>query len=265
MYFEHDFEWAEVAAERHSRCAGEDAPVLVDASDRLDAGSLASAWEAFFQRHAGGFFKARSYLSLAFPVLVAGAGPDVVIGEVGAGTGSSILPLLKALPGTAVVFDASPAAVAILQASAPEGRVAASVCDAVRDDSWPMRDASLDAMLVVFTLSAIAPEHHLRVLDKACAKLKPGGHLCFRDYGLYDMVQMRCEVRVGQPGQHAYLKEDNIQVVFFSLQDVARLAAQIPGVSVKELRYCTVRTVNRKKKINIDRVFVHALLVKDVG
>jgi methyltransferase-like protein 6 len=41
----------------------------------------------------------------------------------------------------------------------------------------------------MFTLSAVPPEGQAAMLRNAFASLKPGGVLCVRDHGLYDMVR----------------------------------------------------------------------------
>lgn len=59
------------------------------------------AWEAFFRAHPSArFFRERRYLALSFPSLGPPARLEHIV-ELGAGCGSSILPLLKLHPGWA--------------------------------------------------------------------------------------------------------------------------------------------------------------------
>src|SRR5690554_5518803 len=50
---------------------------------------------------------------------------------------------------------------------------------------------AMDCVLMVFALSAVQPDMHARVMGSAFELLRPGGLLCFRDYGLYDMTMVR--------------------------------------------------------------------------
>ena len=44
-------------------------------------------------------------------------------------------------------------------------------------------------------MSAISPENFGLVAQKLYAQMKPGGVLYFRDYGRYDLAQMRLAIR----------------------------------------------------------------------
>lgn len=266
-YYDADFAWEDVAAKRRNKCLGDEAPPMLDSEEvaqRTKEDNLAQSWEAFYAAHANGFFKERSYLAKAFPALVdlSEAQPRV-LGELGCGTGAAVLPLLKEIPQLSVqVVDVSPSAIDSLKllANSKElaSRVEASVCDIVQDP-LPMKLASLDFGLMIFTLSAISPCHHAEVLRKLCVSLRLGGHLCFRDYGLFDMVQTRCKTRLGE---NWYIKQDGVQCFFFSIEYFQSLLKSLePEVcmAVQECKYVTVRNINRKTGQNIDRVFLNAL------
>jgi len=122
-----------------------------------------------------------------------------------------------------------------------------------------MSCSSVDFVLFIFTLSAISPHHHSRVLEKALLLLKPGGHLLIRDYGLYDMVQMRCQHKIED---NWYMKADGVQCFFFSLEYIENILADL-SCKIVELKYCTIRNINRKKNMNIDRVFLYAVIQKN--
>jgi methyltransferase-like protein 6 len=223
--------------------------------------ALAASWEKFYCAHANKFFKTRSYLELCFPQLHTLADGDLVC-EIGCGTGACLLPLLRARPTLrAHGVDVASAAIRSLEAELEKEpglavRCQAQVCDA--QQGLPFEDETAAAILVVFTLSSLPRPAQVVLLKRAAAALRPGGYLFFRDYGLYDMVQMRCKRRVDDC---TYIKEDGILCVFFSLADIEHLALQA-GLLVEENKYCTVRNRNRKIKQDIDRVFLHAVLRK---
>jgi len=49
----------------------------------------------------------------------------------------------------------------------------------------------VDISTLIFVLSAIHPDRFVLALKNIFKVLKPGGYLLFRDYGLYDMAQLR--------------------------------------------------------------------------
>ncbi|MGH0126997.1 UNVERIFIED_CONTAM: hypothetical protein FKN15_071420 [Acipenser sinensis] len=57
--------------------------------------------------------------------------------------------------------------------------------------TFPFPDESLDIILLVFVLSSIHPERMQGVVNRLTQLLKPGGTLLFRDYGRYDLSQLR--------------------------------------------------------------------------
>jgi methyltransferase-like protein 6 len=264
QYFDCDFTWETAAAARHEACAGALAPPLEDAGRVVELTSsraLRASWERFYAAHGSGAYKSRSYLEHCFPQLRA-VGDGALLCEIGCGTGAGLLPLLRAQPRLcAHAVDLSAAAVHRLETelardAALAARCRVEVCDATQ--ALPFTAGAAAAVLLVFTLSAVPRAQQAALVRRAADALRPGGHLLLRDYGLYDMVQARCRRRVGDC---AYIKEDGIHCVFFSLHDVDALAAEA-GLAVEHAKYCTVRNVNRKTKSTFDRVFINAVLVK---
>ncbi|GBF99916.1 hypothetical protein Rsub_12824 [Raphidocelis subcapitata] len=159
------------------------------------------AWELFFQAHPSAkFFRERRYLALSFPSLGADAALEHIV-ELGAGCGSSILPLLKMHPrARATVCDVSATSLRqLLAAAAADGIAPSRIRAFVADATDPGLSARLaadpgDACLIMFTLSAVppvGPRGMGAMLANAAASLRRGGRLCVRDHARGDLVQLR--------------------------------------------------------------------------
>ncbi|EQC26059.1 hypothetical protein SDRG_16078 [Saprolegnia diclina VS20] len=251
----HDFEWADLAA------TWKQAPPL-EGVDAASLGALAQDhWDVFHAKNNGKVYKPRNYLGKEFPELVTTAPIRVL--EVGCGYGSAIFPLLAQSPAMhADVCDFSQHAIEILRAheAYEASRCNAFVCD-IANDKIDVPDASIDVALVVFVLSAILPGAMDAVVAKLHKALKPGGLVCFRDYGLYDLAMRRSTKRIGSDEADAlYFRGDSTLASFFSVEAVADLFGRY--FEVVENEYNTVRLRNRKTGTNMDRVFVHAKLRK---
>lgn len=151
-------------------------------------------WEDFHAQHSlGRFFKEKRYLPIEFPQL---GTPNITIGEIGCGCGSALIPVLRDNPtAVAVACDVSATAISVFRESALPGagidprRVRLSVDNFPKTS--PFTDESIDVAMIIFTLSAFHPRDMRRVVETVRQGLKPGGLVVVRDYGLYDMAQVR--------------------------------------------------------------------------
>lgn len=118
-----------------------------------------------------------------------------------------------------------------------ESRCKAFVCDITKDElPEEIREGKVDIVVSIFCLSAIPPEMMPSVMKKiytvglrgciidmlsnTCYSqcLKPGGMFILRDYGLYDMTQMRFFAKKGsQMGENFFVRGDGTFTYYFSL------------------------------------------------
>lgn len=160
--------------------------------------NLPSAWNRFYDIHENKFFKDRQWLFTEFPELLF-SNPTRLF-EVGCGVGNCIFPILRTnnITEQSNVFlycsDYSSTAIEILKQNPEynEKYCQAFVYDLTSSNPLPFEENSLDIIIMIFVLSAIDPSQHDGVIANLVKYLKPGqGKLLFRDYGLYDMAQLR--------------------------------------------------------------------------
>jgi len=276
-YFDSDFDWAEHAATAEAQLAA--IPVFVEREEEADApgNSNASCWERFYQRHSrrGEVYKPRRYLPRAFPELErlgcrdgGGGGTPPTLLEVGCGLGSSLAAVLDCHPSVCCFgCDVSPTALELLRAKLPAQhvhRVHAFRCDVASEPAVlqagvggdEVGPAAIDAVLLIFTLSAIDPQRHVAVLRHLRAVLRPGsGLLLFRDYGLYDQTQLRSRRRLGE---RLFARQDGTLACFFTPDYFRALLQECGGWELVECKYACVRNVNRGTGQVMHRVFLHA-------
>lgn len=90
--------------------------------------------------------------------------------------------------------------------------------------------------------------------------LRPGGLLLLRDHGLYDITHLRLqpEQRVGH---RLYRRQDGTVCYFFTVEDLCA-KVQAAGFETVECKYACVNLRNRKRSLDMKRVFVHGVFRK---
>ncbi|KAK0526788.1 hypothetical protein OC842_005076 [Tilletia horrida] len=217
-------------------------------------GDAASFWDNFYSKHENRFFKDRRWLHLEFPELTAAIredAPAMRIIEVGCGAGNTVFPLLEANKNPRLELfacDYSAEAVQVVRNEAlysdPNkiGSCSASVWD-LSATSPPQEGEepqaklpdgiephSVDIVVLIFVLSALRPEEWAAAARNVKAMLKPGGMVLFRDYGRYDLPQLRFK-KDRLLEDNFYVRGDGTRVYFFLPEQLLQIFNASPPPS----------------------------------
>jgi len=188
-------------------------------------------WNKFYSNNTSNFFKDRKWLHQEFPILSTLTSNDAepaAILEVGAGAGNTAFPILKANenPGLMIrACDFSSKAVELMRENAAYDprHIQASVWD-ISGNSLPdgVRERSVDVVLLVFIFSALSPQQWDSAVRNVWRVLKPGGEVCFRDYGKGDLTQVRFK-KGRLMEENFYIRGDGTRVYFFEEDELRRI------------------------------------------
>ncbi|CAL5079880.1 unnamed protein product [Urochloa decumbens] len=300
-YHSHDFEWEDLKAEVESdpSLSYHLSPFPDPAASTPSPPQPSSdAWRSFHRRHASGkFFKERRYLLKEFPELPNSTDCAKIL-EVGCGNGSTAVSILRSSESiTVFACDCSkdtlekanevisntkgidikdrfhPFLMDVSRENFPDW-LFCSACRSSHDPSHhKMRKehpdflrenqccvGGMDFVTMIFTLSAIPFAIMPSTIEQCVSVLKPGGLFLFRDYGLYDMTMLRF-LPHQRVGFREYMRSDGTLSYFFTL-DTVRELFRAAGLIELELEYCCVKSVNRKNRKKMQRVWVHGKFQK---
>uniref|UniRef100_A0A8C4LSQ8 Methyltransferase type 12 domain-containing protein n=1 Tax=Equus asinus asinus TaxID=83772 RepID=A0A8C4LSQ8_EQUAS len=141
--------------------------------------------------------------------------------EVGCGVGNTVFPILQTNNDPRLFVyccDFSSTAVELVQTNSAydPSRCFAFVHDLCDEDkSYPVPTDSLDIIILIFVLSSVVPDKMQKAINRLSRLLKPGGMILLRDYGRYDMAQLR--FKKGQClSENFYVRGDGTRVYFFT-------------------------------------------------
>ncbi|KAG5874741.1 hypothetical protein JTB14_011982 [Gonioctena quinquepunctata] len=230
----------------------------------VDAGKY---WDLFYKRNETRFFKDRHWTTREFEELLnqSDSSPRTLF-EIGCGVGNFIFPIVEEkLNFKVIACDFSPRAVEMVKNNPKYDPSCIKVfqCDITSETIFnEVERASVDIATLIFVLSAIHPDKFLNTLKNIHELLKPGGLLLFRDYGLYDMAQLRFK-----PGhkiaENFYMRQDGTRSYYFSTECITTLLKDT-GFDVIVNTYVHRRTVNKKENIDVPRIFIQCKAGKHV-
>ncbi|KAI8884553.1 methyltransferase [Backusella circina FSU 941] len=190
----------------------------------------ASFWNTFYQKNENKFFKNRNWLKIEFPELFetskAEAGEKKVF-EIGCGAGNTLFPLLEQNENPDLfVFaaDYSSTAVDLVKNNKQYDptRSLAFVWDLTSEDiPKDIEPGSLDMIVLIFVFSALASEQWEQAVKNITKMLKPGGLVMFRDYGRYDLAQLRFK-KNRLLKDNFYIRGDGTRVYFFTPEQLEK-------------------------------------------
>lgn len=154
-------------------------------------------------------------------------GPFVLL-EIGAGAGNTAFPILaqNKNPNLKIhACDFSKKAVEVMRSHESYGtdQMQADVWDVSGDELPPgLTEGSVHVALMVFIFSALSPAQWAKAVANVHRLLKPGGVVCFRDYGRGDLAQVR--FRKGRYlEENFYIRGDGTRVYFFETDELSTI------------------------------------------
>lgn len=166
-----------------------------------------------------------------------GAGPKVVL-EVGAGAGNTAFPLINNNENEELrvyACDYSKNAVKVMRESEHynEKFMRAEVWDVTSEEeeiegeiksAMPpgVEEGSVDVVILIFIMSALAPNQWNAALRNIHRVLKPGGLVLFRDYGRGDLAQVRFK-KERYLADNFYVRGDGTRVYFFDEEELRQM------------------------------------------
>ena len=155
------------------------------------------------------------------------AGPVTVL-EIGAGAGNTAFPVLAQNKNPKLrlhACDFSKKAVEVMRSHEsynPE-HMQADVWDVAGDELPPdLGEGSVDVAILVFIFSALSPLQWRKAVENVYRVLKPGGEVCFRDYGRGDLAQVRFK-KGRYLEENFYIRGDGTRVYFFEKDELTEI------------------------------------------
>lgn len=261
-------EWGEEQVnEAKEKISKQYAEPVKDFDKKLYNGNPAKYWDIFYKNNRENFFKDRKWLQIEFPQLYEATKESydpVTIFEIGCGAGNTLFPILNQNENKDLKIigaDFSPRAVELVKESEnfnPKYAHAAVWDLANPEGALPegVEPHSVDIAVMVFVFSALAPDQWEQAIDNLWKVLKPGGKILFRDYGRYDLAQVRFK-KNRLLDDNFYIRGDGTRVYFFTEEELRAIFTK----KFIENKIGTDRRllVNRKRQLKMYRIWLQAV------
>lgn len=141
--------------------------------------------------------------------------------------------------------------------------IQADVWDVAGPDLPPgLQESSVDVAVMIFIFSALSPDEWKRAVRNIHKVLKPGGLVCFRDYGRGDLAQVR--FRKGRYlAENFYIRGDGTRVYFFDQDQLSDIWSgkddtdeDAPRFEIENLGSDRRLLVNRSSKVKMYRCWL---------
>ncbi|XP_068081723.1 tRNA N(3)-methylcytidine methyltransferase METTL6 isoform X2 [Anabrus simplex] len=173
-------------------------------------------WDLFYKRNDTRFFKDRHWTTREFEELLGATtcSSTRVLLEVGCGVGNFLFPLIEeGLDLFVYACDISAEAIRLLKENPLySDNIKAFQADITSDQLLSeIPEESVNIVTLIFVLSAIHPDKFSSSLRTIFRVSQPGGIVLFRDYGLYDMAQLRFKAG-NKISENCYMRQDGTSI-----------------------------------------------------
>lgn len=235
-------------------------------------------WDIFYKNNRENFFKDRKWLQIEFPSIFActtkDAGKKTIL-EIGCGAGNTMYPILEKNENPELrVFgcDYSDVAVELVKNNENFERLHnsqnaySSVWDLANEEGnipEDLEEHSVDIAVMVFVFSALNPKQWEQAISNLKKVLKPGGIILFRDYGRYDLAQIRFK-KNRLLDDNFYVRGDGTRVYFFTEEELQEIFCEKGGFVEEKIGSDKRLLVNRKKQLKMYRCWLQAVFKNPV-
>lgn len=245
-----------------------------DFDKKLYNANPAKYWDIFYKNNRENFFKDRKWLQIEFPSLYKVTGEDydkpTTILEIGCGAGNTFFPILNQNknPNLKIVgCDYLKVAVDLVKANEnyPESNAKGIAYSSVWDLANPdgiipdnLEPHSADIIIMVFVFLALHPDQWVHAVNNLAKILKPGGEILFRDYGRYDLAQVRFK-KGRLLDNNFYIRGDGTRVYFFTEEQLREIFCTNGPFEGEKIATDRRLLVNRKKQLKMYRNWLQAV------
>ncbi|GMM48667.1 tRNA(Thr) (cytosine(32)-N(3))-methyltransferase [Pichia kluyveri] len=230
-------------------------------------------WDLFYKNNQVNFFKDRKWLEIEFPeifkCLKEDAGEKTIL-EIGCGVGNTMYPILEKNKNPKLrVFgcDYSDVAVELVRSNEnfellnKSGNAFSSVWDLANEEGEipaDMEENSVDIAVMIFVFSALNPKQWETAMKNLRKVLKPNGIILFRDYGRYDLAQIRFK-KNRYLEDNFYVRGDGTRVYFFTEEELRDIFVNKGGFKEEKIGTDKRLLINRKKQLKMYRCWLQAV------